>query len=407
MHKTSILKTLDRCYLTCRNVAKKSIFLLLLITSCNHVNNSDEKSQPSLITLDLKSEFKSIHSLGLIKNISINHLEDSLPLGEISKVIQFEGLFYLLDTHEMSVSIYKENGAFINKIHKVGKAQDEYIQLVDIFVDPLSRKLHLVSRMDRKLFEYTLDGSRLINIGKLPTSYFKIVNIDEGYLGFLGNYMDRKNSSKNVSFLSKDLEIENSYFKINKAFSSYNDATVRPFSTYNNQTFYSQSTDYNIYAIGKNGYEAIYRFDFGEFNWPKDIRSLEQMDNMSSTEKARYVKNINLYQETSDHLIILFHHMGQKQLGVYNKNQRRMDIATFDAYTKDLFIPFGDIVGVDEKHIYTLVDAYRINTILRGSDEYNDFIAEYPKQIEAMRTLFDGIELNNQSNPFLITYSIQ
>lgn len=382
------------------------LFVLILFGSCYTTDKQQLASDPLPITFDLDAEYKSVHLTGLIKGVSIVHIDDETVLGNIVKVINRKDLLYFLDRDQMAVNIYKKNGEFVNKICAAGQAPNEYIQLVDIFIDSVNSTLNLVSRVDKKLFKYTIDGAELIEIEKLPTYYFNMSKKEDEYFGFLGNHTDSKNDDKNLSMLHNDLTVKHNFFDVDKGFENYHDATVQPFSIYNGQLYYIQPLDYNIYLFDNDGYDIKYRIDFGKRNWPNGINSLQKMDNMSPTEKTKYVKNVNMFQETSDYLMTLFLYGGQKYLGLYDKKESKTEVTILDTYTKDLFFPFGTIVGIDERSIYTVIDATHIKSILNGSDGYNNFAEKHPKQIETMRTLFEGLELNDDSNGFLVTYSV-
>jgi hypothetical protein len=70
------------------------------------------------------------------------------------------------------------------------------------------------------------------------------------------------------------------------------------------------------------------------------------------------------------------------------------------------FFSFGTIIGIDEKAIYTLIDASNLKRMWDGKDKYgNDFESKYPEQTKRLRERFSRID--KEGNPFLVIYSIK
>lgn len=396
------------------NLRTNSVILFaLLCAGCANNEEVAENSQPTTIAIDLNRELQSIHATDLIKEVTIIHLADQNAtshalIGEVNEIITYEDLIYLLDLkNEQSVFIYDKSGNFINRISAEGKAPNEYVQLVDILINPDDRTLNLISGIDKKMLVYDLDGNDLNGIKNLPKSFRRLSKTEEGFVGFMGNVSDASGHSKNVWLLGEELGAETGYFEIDPGFESYYRSAISPFSTFNDRLYYIQMLDYNIYTVDKDTVHIAYTFDFGTKSWPSDINSLTKIDAMPIIEKMGYVQDFYDFQETDSYLISEILLNGQKVLGLLDKRNNESFGVTLDPYEDKYFFSFGQIVGMDEDAIYTLIDAMFIKRILAGKDDYNDFESKYPEQIKRLRELFDGLDIRDDSNPFLVTYYLR
>lgn len=375
-----------------------SIFLL----GCDQ-QPSQKHVTGSPITFELNNDRQNIHSTGLIKDVDVMALDNDVLIGEIDEIIRYNHYLYLLDRENHTVSIYDTSGNFINNISDYGRAGDQYNQLTDILVDNDDETLKLISRVDRKLISYSLNGSDLLKTEKLPKSFFKLSKNDGGFFGFVGNYIDGPDS-KNIWAMKGDLTLKKGFFDIDKSFDSYISSSIIPFSEYNGDLYFTKMMDYNIYSLNDREPNIEWTFDFGESNWPETVNTLAKMDAMSHAEKSKYIREIEAFQETDNFLILELLYQGQSLLGVYNKENKQGNIATLEPYADKYFFSFGRLIGMDENAIYTMVDAVTMKRYIDGKDAYNNFEELYPQQIERLRNRFSDLEIDVSSNPFLITY---
>lgn len=381
-------------------------FLSTLFLGCNSEQSEQTNTEAVPISFDFKNSKQNIHSTGLIKDVEVISLSNDVLVGEVDKICSYNNYLYLLDAGSYSVYVYDNLGNFVNNIHDYGRAGNQYSQLVDILIDKKEKNLKLVSRLDRKLISYSLNGLDLLKIDRLLATFSNLSQTKNGFVGFTGNYIEDSNS-KNVLTMNSNLIIENGFFDIDKAFDSYGTSSITPFSEYQGTVFFTKMMDYNIYSVGDNAAGVAYSFDFGEQSWPKEINSLAKMDGMSNAEKSKYIREIELFQETDDFLIIKVVYQGETLLGIYDKKNKESKVVTLDPYVDKYFISFGTIIGIDENAIYTLVDALNMKRFITGKDEYNNFEETYPEQIERLRNKFSHLKIDEQSNPFLVTYSLK
>ena len=383
------------------------VLIILLIASgisCSE-NNTVYSHDSQMVKIGFE-DVLSINDANLIDSIQIIDLECNIVIGGINRVIQFDKYIYIMDSQKtQTVLIFDNSGKFINSISDIGNGPNEYAQLTDILINPLDSSLNLISRMDRKILKYGLDGRQVLSVENLPKSFKQFFKTKNGYVGYMGNFGDGQDKSKNISTLSDDLEIENSYFDIDPTWESLSFGTGYAFSSYNEITHYIEPMDFNIYTIDEEKISVPYYFDLGKLAWPQDVKEYEPVKELLDKDRNRYIQRIYDFQETENYLIIHILYQGQKLLGIYNKQTKESFVSHMDAYIGDYFIPFGDMIGFGNNTIYTLVDADAMQRIAIGKDDYNDFEAEYPEQIKKLRSKFPNIK--DDGNPFLIIYYIK
>jgi hypothetical protein len=382
----------------------KIIIALLLLSGC--VNSSVEKDHNTkTIHFDFTMEPVNIHEIELIDDVEILNLDcDKSIFAYVDRIIRYKNRIYLMDKNQTkSVIIYDTLGNFVNEISKYGQGPNEYIQLTDIIIDTLNTTLNLISRMDRKMLKYDLDGKHFHGVERLPKFFTQFSKTKDGYVGYMGNYSEEPKKAYNIWTVSQDLKPKHKFFPVDPTWESKVMDGPSVFSTYKNNLYCTMPLDFNIYKIGMDSLSIPYSFDLGKAGFPSQYgKEYEQIYKIRR--ENHYILNFYNFQETDNHLIIHTIYNGQNLLGVYNKNTSKSYVARLDVYTDKYFIEFGRIIGIDEKAIYALVDASSMKVVWQGKNEYSDFQSQYPEQIKRFREKFSSID--EEGNPFLVIYSI-
>ena len=220
------------------------IAIIILLSGC--------RTKPSgvsrCIHFDFTQEMKDVHTMGLLKDCTIVPLEtnDSVLIGEIDKVIFYETRLYVATfSPEQAVYIFNLQGKLLHKISRKGRGAEEYLQLSDMFIDSRNRTLNLLSRIDEKLLVFDVDEYRLVKTIRLPKAFVKMVSLENGYIGYMGNYSQDKNQPYNLWAMNSRYEIESQYMKIDSRWESKM-ASIHSLSTYQDSLYYIAPTDFNI-----------------------------------------------------------------------------------------------------------------------------------------------------------------
>ena len=326
------------------------IAIIILLSGC--------RTKPSgvsrCIHFDFTQEMKDVHTMGLLKDCTIVPLEtnDSVLIGEIDKVIFYETRLYVA-TFSPEQAVYIFN------------------------------------------LQY-----RLVKTIRLPKAFVKMVSLENGYIGYMGNYSQDKNQPYNLWAMNSRYEIESQYMKIDSRWESKM-ASIHSLSTYQDSLYYIAPTDFNIYRCQGKDMCVDHTVRFGKFHLPAEQLSYDEYKEY--TRNPDYITTIEKFQETPDFYIYWVLAAGQNRLCLYNKNNRESQVCELTAYTGKYFISFGRMIDITSDYIITSVSASDMCTYLKGGNEYVNFEEKYPKQIQRMREEFSGIQ--EDSNPCIVIYS--
>lgn len=256
--------------------------------------------------------------------------------------------------------------------------------------------------MDRKILKYDLEGANFKQVEYLPKNFRQFSKLEDGYVGYMGNYIEDGKHPKNIFTLSKDLQIKGEFLEIDETWDSKVLDNGSVFSNYEDKTYFIQPMDFNVYSIGTDMISKTYYIDFGDKSWPQDLTEYGDVRRVLRETPERYIQRFYDFQETDNFLIIKLLIKGQYCLALYNKSTQETFVADLTPYTDKYFFPFGKIVGIDENAIYTSIEASEMKVFVTGKNEYNNFESQYPEQIKRLREKFPNI--NEEGNPFLIIY---
>lgn len=377
-------------------------FLIVLFCNCTNNKNMCNDKDALIVNMNFNDPI-NIHDVDLIDSIDILRLSNDVMLGKINKIVVDHNRIFLLDTFiSNSIFVYDMAGNFIKQIANFGQGPKEFSQPTDIFIDEKENVLALVSRIDRKLLKYNLDDLNLISVEKLPKSFFHLIDIENGYAGCMNNLIDDK--PFNLWTMSNSLASITCFFEIPSSWNSKASGNVQSFSKYNDEVYYIQPYDLNVYSIDMNESKIAYKYDLGDIAWPANIKEYEEVEKVLESSPDRYIQGFYMFQETLNYLISRVIFKNQELLGIYNKKTGHSCVAKPEAYSDKYLIPFGKIIGMDENAIYSLVDAASVKRNIVGKDEYNDFESMYPTQIKNLREKFKNISINEEDNSFLLIH---
>ncbi len=378
------------------------MLLTLLVVSC-----VETTCKVTTISFNPKSKIRDIFDVGLFKGVKLVRLEsDGCIVGNIDKIISNDSLIYIMDQRiAKEVYVFTRNGRFVSKISRYGHGKYEYTQLWDIFFDKDRNALCLLSRYDQKIISFTPDGKRVLEEIKLPKMFGHIVPTSDGYIGYMDNYSQNPNMPYNIWTMDKSYNLQDGFMPINPQFESTSFADLNMFSVYGDALYYKPEYVNTIYQIKDGEIVERYRLDFGERTLA-DYSSLPP-DNTPAWFKimSEKISNVFNYEETDDYILMDFIMNGQTHLGIFNKADHSSEIASLGCYDDEIIFSFGQIKGMDQSAIYSVVDNEGVYDMWLGHNEYNNFEELYPQQVENLRKLFPHLEENG--NPFVAIYSLK
>lgn len=387
--------------------ALSSFLLTVVLSTLLYGCRESMEAVVTEVKFDLNT-VKSIHDSGLITHVSLISLQQpEVTIGKISKIEVLDSLLYLLDESSKSVHIFTDAGRYVNTISARGHGAGEYINIDDIFADGENKTINILSRQNGKVYVYNAQGNKQTRILQLPKHFFKMSRTADGYIGYMGNFTEDTSKPYNYWLLDKQMRIKNCFGQIDKNLESRVSLNFQPFSSFKTNTDILTELSRDVLTLknGDSNPTTAFALDFGPYNMLK-LRSKDFTDDKALLKiKNTSIVNPTMCQETDDYLLSLVYVQGQPIIAAYNKQKDQTYALGLDAYTGDLLMSFGDIAGMNENHIYTVVDAESVHDIWKGKNEFNDFEAEHPRQVRNMRKLFRNVD--PMGNPFLAIYSFR
>lgn len=164
---------------------------------------------------------------------------DSLIIGNIRRLVVINDTMYIWDDTSDEVFLFNSFGRYISKISKKGRADDEYVRIMDFFVNPKSSNIYIYSDANQSIYEYNSQAKLLSKID-IPftirsfavlddfTSYYSGVipngSYDEGSIqySYRGVYQGNVNCQLPFYFFEDLLRLPSS----NNNFTFYNDTLL-------------------------------------------------------------------------------------------------------------------------------------------------------------------------------------
>lgn len=243
---------------------RKSLVLGLVLCMLGGCSHKKEKADLPVIALDCNL-LSSIHDWGVLDRLEIVQLDSEEALfGDIDRIVRYKDRIYLMDANKTrTVYIYDLSGKYINKISKYGQGPDEYLQLADLYIDPADASLNVVTRIDRKIMKFDLDGKQLRKVIGTPKAFTRLTQFKDRYVGYMGNYIQDCENPYNVWVLSEKMETKQKTFMIPASWNSFDLGSRYPFSSFQSDFYYTKALDYTVYQMDEadGSFFPKYRFD--------------------------------------------------------------------------------------------------------------------------------------------------
>src|SRR5574344_651081 len=263
---------------------KKYLVIYLCLFMMASCASSIDEGAEQIIRIENNSfeSPSSMHTKGIIKDIRLVGLsQDSVAIGNIDNIIINDSLIYILDsTQKQCVYIYNLSGRYLRTISRQGRGNTEYVRLSDIFIDKDKKTLNLLSRNDKRLLVFDIEGKELLRTINLPKMFTAVQPIKNGYLAYMGNYSEDSMNPYNFWVLDENFIIKNHFGKIKPIIESREKNDVHVFSSHSSKINIISEIDYNVYEMESTNepYQIKYLYDFGKLNLPENLNK-EMLDN--------------------------------------------------------------------------------------------------------------------------------
>lgn len=393
------------------------ILLLFLLISCAHnkrnsygeqISSNIEKSP---MMQRLSHEYLEInidHSI----EISVDFLQDKLydityvPLeskeliGEINKVILYNGKIYILDAYiTESVFIFDMNGRLFDVIDDRGDGPKEYIGLADMSIDASANKLCLKDRLSNRTLCYDLNGNFLHKDVSSPAYY---TNAMDGHiinqLSFGQSYNENLNYHIVVSIGDSICYKAFPFDPIQKQYA------VSQIAQYNfcNELLFTPALSDTVYCIkSPSEYYAKYVVKHKRSIWDKSQEELPWRDVDRLIKQSDYTAFGRPVYESSNYLFFSLNIgknnmiVGQSYFYDKKRNQLFKIAKNYEGSIRKLF---STPIGVSGDYYLAFANGYLLKEYLKKNTSIS--IAD-----ESLRKMVN--DCNENSNPILIKYRLK
>lgn len=365
------------------------LYVSLWLFSCG-------ETETDKISINIEKK-ESVSIMEHFQSIDLIPLEtsDSVLIGRLTKIVQNNKKYYVLDKKQRAIFIFDLDGKFIYKIDKKGKGPGEYTEITDFEINPYSGNIELLSPWGI-IYVYDKRGKFIRNY-KVPDvlkvmHFFKIISENRVLLYCMTEedrlfLFDReKNEIISLSYNVPD-------HVLTKSFTTY-----FPMYSLNNEIYLRENFSNSIYKIQGDEIIKEFSWDFGSLNIELDkIKS-----NKRSIDKyLKWIKEggnnsfvypfyMNLENEST--IFTVFGFDKNHNHLVLNKKTKKYTL--FDKYEEGVIFPFFFTFSSTDKYLSAIdISLFEISDFVKP-----EFLTEKNRQVLE--------KINQNDNPIIISYKL-
>ncbi len=297
---------------------------------------------------------------GNAKMISVKLEKNDLRLSSFAEKVE------IVPIETIEKAIFDRKGKFINKIDKVGRGPEEYIDCFDFYVRDNEKEICILDRASKRLITYDYQGNYKNTI-KLPFYTWQIVSVgDKSCTIFLGND-DSGSDFKFLKLNNSDSRVTNKFHPIIKNMGGIVTLCKDYFFRNNNYFLFYEPYNDTIYTLNSGITEPKYIIDYNGENIPPSFFSKKYRDVMEFSKaykKTSYVNGTYNVMETGKRVLFTSYKKKVKYLTLYDKYKQKSE--SYNSIIDDYFfenIPLGfnrhqfHFWVIDEKKILFVIPA--------------------------------------------------
>jgi len=388
-----------------------AIYILILTFGCVKSTNLTINTAGSRkITVEFPTDIMGKENI--LKNAALmsKHLDscsliqlETRPeclIGEINKVFIYKERLYIHDRKvTKSVFIFDLNGKWISTIARSGHGPGEYINITDMFIDPLYETLNLVAKANKKIMTFSLDGKELLSETTHSYPIMSMVASREGsYVGHTGTASLSKDANSTM-ICFKDHSLSKLSYRAFPTPEGWRTilGMESPLTYSEDDVYYIQAIQNKIYKMDSDSIYLAYEFDFPSRN-PEPNLTEEQFENLSPTIKANTIFRITRFSPFSGGIIAEVLFSGSIKLIFISNDFQTVEV--FRTIVNPLIeeYRFGLVIGMSEQNIITQIAPRSVASDLENKSfpQFAPFIKKYIRN-----------PIQEDDNPILCVYHLK
>ena len=338
--------------------------LLLCVFGC--VRQPKESEAKVEIAVDLNKSVEEFDLSTMLADASgheIIRLETNgdCLIGSVERIFCREDKIFIYDEMAQNVYCFNDDGSYNCKIGSRGRANNEYIEIFDVYVSNSS--VYIYDNVGLKILCYDLAGQYLktIDISK----YWAMSLFEKDDKLYLVNHWSNSKEGRYRIFV---IDRDGNLLAKELPFEEQDDGYGFSGSRY---ALFSNSVDVNfgnvIYRLSDNNqFIPQYRIDFGDKTLPMSYYPFELSKAVSSGLHKKYIFGIEYMHESERYLLFNFYYTEEAYTAIYDKKDDKLTVADRISNKSLLDISIGKYF-VESNNVYSY---YPANDILMVN-EYN------------------------------------
>jgi len=391
------------------------LFFTLISISCK--TDTDSKSSP-VIEISPHFSDNSFIFEDVFQSVDIIPLETNSEclIGGITKLVEANDSYYILDGVNNIVAKFDREGKFITKIGALGNGPGEYLKIEDIIVDKDSQTIKLYDIRGRKIIIYDFDGSYIREF-RLHLFLKSIANAENGYFwGFIGNTTNSREIQSKKTGELKFIKFDEKGKIVDKIFGREHSEIHLPFFEHmspqkDGSISFVEPLQNQIFKLKNNEISSHYKIKFNSCSVPKEIRNILNQNRTPLTTKQKntfseanrnYILGFIQFYENNNWIILQYSVKYRFQFAFYHKPTGKLFESSglpWSTTTANLFFTPSYI---DDKFIYSNTSSFYLYE--RYKEEQDDNKIE-EKRINSWNILLKDIKIND--NPIIFKYKLQ
>ena len=238
---------------------KKSNLWLLLTVMCVMCKQKQYDGNEVFVDFDNSERVSLFDYFSRIELIPLETSSEVLVAG-IRKIILHHDIYYVLDPRQSIIFVFDLSGKFLFKINKRGTGPGEYSSIGDININPFTKNLELLEPHGL-VHSYDLAGN-YIETKRITYPDFSAVSMFTAIENNIHVFYAQFQPQKIIYFNLEENRLLHEEFEESERLGFYGVNSVYQFQ---NDWYFFRPVHPVVYKIEKEGLDAAFKFDFGQY----------------------------------------------------------------------------------------------------------------------------------------------
>lgn len=359
-------------------------------------------SEANVIKID-KTE-KTLSDSVFLDDMKTIKLEtrDDCALSGIEKISEHAGKYYVKDIRQDKIFIFDDRGKVVKIVDRKGRAQGEYVNLVDFTIDKSQKEL-LVLAYPQKILHFTLEGQYKSET-KLDSYYKEIACDKDFYYLRYETYANHQQKNYSVRCVDKATGKGKDLIPLESERAPFCSLGAGLFDN-GQEIYFVRFFDSNVYQLAEGKDLTRYQLDFGDYKFSENLLE-ERFDcaKLSSLAwKKKMMYALTKLKEGSRYLLF------SSNLFAYNlydrKTRQCVHFSTVGSHRFNVdWSTYLPVDGSDNK-VCMVVESALVNSMEGLLKSQKNLEAEVREKMKHMLLLYD--KQTDNDNPMLLVFTLK